>query len=666
MTATLRSRKVVLFFALVFAGGIFLVDVITPLGVADWLLYLVPIAIVGLWSKRSYLYLVGSICILLILLGYFLSPSDIAPSLAAYNRILQIVIVLVSVGMLAQYQQQVEKSRADQERLEQLVKARTAALEQEVVERKQAEEALRDSEQRYRLLADNAVDLVWTMDAGGKLTYISPSVQRLRGYSPEEVLQQPFDEMLTPDSAIVAKAQITEALAHALVGEPVASGPYVFELTCKDGSTIFTETIGTPLYDESGSFGGILAATRDITERRRLEHKLRLSEQKFAKAFDANPAGVTISTQADGRYLEANSAYLQIVGYNRDELIGHTSIELGIIEAAERAELMRKFVTSDAVRYADTRLVTKAGRTVDVITSIEQIELEGVACILSMTVDISERKRMEKALREINDELERRVAERTAALEAAVVDLERSSKMKDEFMAMVSHELRTPLTGILGLADSLEEQISGTLTPRQIHQVQLIHESGDRLLELVNGILSYTRLMAGAISLERGPCELDEVLAISERQVARPSLSTSSRRFNLSLSRLIWVIMSDVGAIHQVLTRLLENAIKFTPIGGKIGLEARSGSTEDTVQLIVWDTGAGIRDDQLELIFQPFTQGDSRLTRHYEGIGLGLAYVREMVLLLGGTIAVLSTPGEGSRFTVTLPRYPGSNTNEQN
>ncbi len=274
--------------------------------------------------------------------------------------------------------------------------------------------------------------------------------------------------------------------------------------------------------------------------------------------------------------------------------------------------------------------------------------------------DITDLKRYQQLLQDTNAVLEQRVAERTADLQAALADLQRAGKLKDEFLAMISHELRTPLTGVLSMSEMLEEQIAGPLNARQAYYVKGIVESGERLLNVVNGILGYTHLLSGKVQLQAEPCDLAyllDVCAASQQHKAaekRQVIAVQVEPPDLTIT-------SDATALAEVLKRLLDNAVKFTPEGGQIGLEAQPTRgvgrrcARYGVDLVVWDTGIGIAADQLEHIFHAFTQADGRLQRSHEGIGLGLAYVDQMVRLLGGTMALESTPGEGSRFTITLP-----------
>jgi signal transduction histidine kinase len=234
----------------------------------------------------------------------------------------------------------------------------------------------------------------------------------------------------------------------------------------------------------------------------------------------------------------------------------------------------------------------------------------------------------------------------------AVAELERANAGKNAFMAAVSHELRTPLTGILGLAETLEAQKRGTLNEYQFHYVEGIMRSGHRLLEMVNSILAYTGAMATDVAPEPVPCSLMELCASSVNIVSQKA---EAKHQLITFTPADLEIYSDPESIVGILTALLDNAVKFTPDQGSLGVAATKVNNPDAVRLIVWDTGIGISEDQVPYLFKPFTQIDQSLARQYEGVGLGLAFVKRKVELLGGSIALDSTAGKGSRFEVIFP-----------
>jgi signal transduction histidine kinase len=268
--------------------------------------------------------------------------------------------------------------------------------------------------------------------------------------------------------------------------------------------------------------------------------------------------------------------------------------------------------------------------------------------------DITERRAKEAEIHQLNVDLEQRVTDRTLQLETALAELRHAEELKDAFLASVSHELRTPLTGILGISEALDMQISGPLNERQLHYIQQIRQSGDRLLQVVNSIMQYTALLAGRVTIQPAPCRLIELGATCMRAVYTRVVDKALTP-KLSVEPLDLEILSDANTINMVLSNLLDNAIKFTPAGGKIGLEVVDDPSGEVVHLTVWDTGIGIAAEQQRDAFRAFEQLDHGLTRQYEGLGLGLSFAQQLVRLLGGEIKLESAPGVGSRFIVTLP-----------
>ncbi len=268
--------------------------------------------------------------------------------------------------------------------------------------------------------------------------------------------------------------------------------------------------------------------------------------------------------------------------------------------------------------------------------------------------ELVERQRAEAALLEERALLAQRVEERTAELRAANVELAQAVRAKDEFLATTSHELRTPLTAILALSEMLNEGVYGTLGPRQLKAIQGIEESGRHLLAIINDILDIARIEAGKVTLDLCLVDVEEVCLASLRLVTnlvKEKQLQVSTFFDLAAKQ----ICADERYLKQILVNLLNNAAKFTPREGAIGLEVRALPDEQIISFTVWDTGIGIAADAMPRLFKPFVQLDTRLSREYQGAGLGLALVYRLVELHGGSVAVSSEVGKGSRFTVRLP-----------
>lgn len=267
--------------------------------------------------------------------------------------------------------------------------------------------------------------------------------------------------------------------------------------------------------------------------------------------------------------------------------------------------------------------------------------------------ELLERQRAEAALLEERAMLAQRVEERTAELRTANVELARAVRAKDEFLATMSHELRTPLTAILALSEMLGEGIYGPVGSRQQKAVQGIEESGRHLLAIINDILDIARIEAGKLVLDVAPVAVEEVCMASLRLVTNP-VQAKKLQVSTSFDPQAQFVLADERYLKQILVNLLNNAAKFTPDGGVIGLDVRALPNESVICFTVWDTGIGIAQESMSLLFKPFVQLDTRLSRQYEGAGLGLALVYRLAELHGGSVSVTSEVGKGSRFMVCL------------
>lgn len=355
----------------------------------------------------------------------------------------------------------------------------------------------------------------------------------------------------------------------------------------------------------------------------------------------------------DGTYVYCSPSCERITGYTAEEFMADPGLLLRIMHPDDRAGWDDHLYhaadgEADSPRELDFRIVKPTGEERWISHTCQPVYGDDGQYLgrRESNRDSTVRKRQEV-----------QVIERSAQLAEAVEELQRAAKMKDEFLSAISHELRTPLHGVMAMAEVLELSASSVLNERQLRYVQAIHENGTRLLTLINRILRYANLAAGKVTIAAQTCRLQDLAAIAERQ-ARPQAEQKGLTFDVAVEPQDLAIVSDTQAIGEILQALLDNAIKFTPTGGHIGLKIRRVPGAQFVELEVWDTGIGVAAEDCGRLFQPFTQADGSLARQYEGLGLGLATVQRLVELLYGTVAVHSEPGKGSCFVVTLPDRP--------
>jgi len=271
-----------------------------------------------------------------------------------------------------------------------------------------------------------------------------------------------------------------------------------------------------------------------------------------------------------------------------------------------------------------------------------------------ITADITARKCIEEILAMERASLAERVRERTAELSEANAELSRALHLKDEFLAIMSHEVRTPLNVILGMTEVLQEKTYGPLNDQQLSSLCAIKKSGHRLLGLLTDILDLSQITAGVVELNMTLIPVESICQAT-LQLITPLAHEKRLKVLSSFDRKVTIMQTNGRYLHQVLMNLLNNAIKFTPEGGKIGLDVKGDAEKQVVHFTVWDTGIGIAEEDMARLFQSFVQLDSSLSRGYEGAGLGLSLAYHIVDMHGGSISVESEVGKGSRFTVSLP-----------
>ncbi len=391
-------------------------------------------------------------------------------------------------------------------------------------------------------------------------------------------------------------------------------------------------------------------------ELRETQVTLEAARERYFDLYNLAPVGY-LTVSEDGLIAEANLAASAQLGMHRRRLVGQRFTHFIQPEDQDVFYLLiRRPAAESKPQSCELRLLRQDGSSfwARLETTAERGH-ERHALVYRVTIsDISDRKRAELLLQEANAHLEQQVAARTAELQTMVTELQRANIGKDAFLAAVSHELRTPLTGVLSMGELLQLESFGPLNPAQARYVTAMLKSGQRLVATVDSILLYTSLVAGSTPIENETCCLHELCTIATGTVVADA-AAKQQRITQEVSPIDLQIESDPQAIARVLKILLANAVKFTPEGGCIDLTVTQ--EDDAVRMVVADNGIGMSDEQMSNVLRPFAQGDQTLARRFEGLGLGLAYVREMVTRLGGTLTVTSEPDRGSRFTVTLPLH---------
>ena len=532
-------------------------------------------------------------------------------------------------------------------KVEEEVKSLNASLERRVAERTAEVDSM---------LANATVGLAFA-DRELRCIRINQYLADIDGLPIEEHLGRTLHD-LVPQIAESIESDLQEVFA---TGRPVSGREIALERPARPSEDRYLVLGHYPVFSADGSVLSVGTSVTDITDRKRSEEALaglnralkaeiaeraRVETQmrRLATVVEATPDFVGIADAAK-QILYLNRAFCEALGRSPDR--GPLSITDCQPESSLQAVLGEGLPTAERgnVWRGETEFRFQDGRLIPVSQLIlahwdAEGSLEFYATIMR---DISERKELEETLRRHSQQLSE-----------ANHELARASRLKDEFLANMSHELRTPLNGILGISESLHEEVYGPLNPRQHRAILDVEDCGRHLLDLINDILDVAKIEAGKVELELGAHEVEQVCQASHRLIKEAALK---KRISVSLAidRSLGELVADQRRLKQVLVNLLSNAVKFTPQGGKIGLDVVGDRVKREVRFAVWDTGIGISPADQTRLFQPFLQLDSGLSRHYEGTGLGLVLVKRLTEMHGGALHIESEVGKGSRFTVVLP-----------
>ncbi|HEX2208068.1 MAG TPA: PAS domain S-box protein, partial [Longimicrobium sp.] len=503
----------------------------------------------------------------------------------------------------------------------------------DITERKRAEDALRESEERYRALIENGHDIIVILEPEtGLIRYQSPSMERILGYAPGDLAERSVFELVHPEDLPAGLEAIAKTIAS-----PGSTRSAEYRFLHKNGTWRRLETFGRTLMPDSAE-QGLVFNTRDITERKEAEEALRRSESHFRRLIENGQDTIAIVDPA-GVMTYMSPSSLRMLGYPAETLVGRTAFEFIHPDDAPlvAAELEKCFATPGYMghveyrfRHADGnwRYVEAFGQTLSPDSPDEGL--------VANTRDVTERRLSEEALRK------------------ATAEAEAANRAKSEFLSRMSHELRTPMNSILGFAQLLER---AELAPEKQRGVQHILTAGRHLLRLINEVLDIARIESGRQQLSLEPVRLGAVLQ-EALALARPLASQAGIVLNgVAAPEDSFFVRADRQRLVQVLLNLLSNAIKYNRPGGEVRLEwermAAGEGGDPRVRLRVQDTGVGITPEKVDQLFVPF----NRLGAEYsdvEGTGLGLALSRRLVQAMGGDLVLERSGADGSTFAVDL------------
>ncbi|MCP4692742.1 MAG: PAS domain S-box protein [Desulfobacterales bacterium] len=522
-------------------------------------------------------------------------------------------------------------------------------LEKEIEARGKKEAALRESEEKFRALVESSSDWIWEMDVKGVYMYVSPRVEAIVGYRPDEMVgKTPFD-LIPPRDAGRLREMFKKFVK---TGAPIVGLVNVFPH--KDGRPVVLETSGVPFFDGDGRVAGYRGVDRDITKRKRAEEEvkkhrdhleelvekraraLKESEERF-RALTEKGSDIIVIVGEEGTFTYASPS-VQKYGYTQEEVVGRPMEffihpeDLPLIE--ERLNYILGHI-DETVGIEALRIRDKKGSWVILEgTGANMITQPGVHGIVFNGHEITHLKQAEKELKKARDEAES------------------ANRAKSEFLANMSHEIRTPLNGIIGMTGLLMDT---GLTGEQRQFAGILRDSGEALLGLINDILDFSKIEAGKLEMEVIDFDLHALLDDFAEMMA---FKAHEKKLELTCAASPGTpafLRGDPGRLRQVLINLVGNAVKFTR-EGDIAIRASlllETEGDAVVRFSVKDSGVGVPREKQADLFSRFTQVDASTTRKYGGAGLGLAISRQLSEAMGGEIGVISEEGEGAEFWFT-------------
>ena len=592
--------------------------------------------------------------------------SEVLPHNLA-NRKLHAIKQAIATDKIQSFEQQWNINGQIQYEEMQIVKVNdreVLTIIRNISNRKKSEEALRESEMRFRSVFDNAAVGISLAAPDGKHLAVNQSLCQMLGYTANELQVLTFQDITHAGDLAIDLYHYQKLLANEIDSYQIEkryrhkNGQFIWTLL---SISIVRDSQDQPMYD--------IALIQNINELKTTQQELSNLNQELELRIQQRTADLAESEthkqeiinaipdlllhlRQDGTCLDCmlpivpdKEAFVPIK-QNVSEVLSPTVL-------AEQLAVFNKAIITGEVQIYEHKL-QKYGEWV-----YEEVRISpcGEDEVLVLVRNISDRKRAEEALQLSNEKLI-----------ATNKELERVTRLKDEFLATMSHELRTPLNAILGISEGLLEQVFGELNQRQQNSLKTIQKSGQHLLELINDVLDVAKIEAGMFTLD--------LTSVSVRYLCESSLSFVKHlatQKNIQLNLIIHdgvptAIVIDERRMRQLLINLLSNAVKFTPKNGTVNLEANLanvaiGLSEENseenfkseLSFSVSDTGIGISMEDINILFQPFVQINSSLSRQYTGTGLGLNLVKKLAELHGGKVSVSSKVSEGSCFTVSFP-----------
>lgn len=496
--------------------------------------------------------------------------------------------------------------------------------------RKKAEELLWVNEVHGAALEDQ-MELISRWLPGGELTDVNDAYCRFFGKSRDYLIGKSFLSLVPEADQRIIKKQI----AAINVDNSVVS--YGHRVIAWDGKIRWVRWTTRAIFNTVGRTLELQSVGRDISEQKIAEERVKSSEERLNILFEYAPDAYFLN-DLKGRFVDGNKAAEKLFGYDKKQLIGKNFLTLDLLpkdQIQKMTDLLDQNAMGHHTEPEELTIRRKDNSQVMVEISTFPVVVEGKVLVLNIARDMTLRKEMEEALVQ---------SKKTAEI---------ANRAKSDFLANMSHELRTPLNAIIGFSEVLKDEAFGPLTEKQKEYINDVWGSGKHLLDVINDVLDLSKIEAGKMKIDKSVFDIKTVIR-SCISLLREKAKEHNIIVNENIKDDVGMVEADERKIKQVLFNLLSNALKFTPDGGKIGIDAHT--TKDGLVVAVWDSGIGIEEADKERIFKEFERIDSIYSREYQGTGLGLYIAKNFIECHGGKMWVDSKgKNKGSTFSFIIP-----------
>lgn len=508
----------------------------------------------------------------------------------------------------------------------------------DITERKNAEEAFRVSEKQYRLVVENAADIIYTTDKNGYFTYANPAGLKKSGYTLEELATRRYTDLVAPSHRSRMRYLYTRQFVER------RSSMYVeFPFITKSGSIEWFGQTST-LVIENDAISGFYIIGHSITDQRQAEEVLRNSRNQIRSVLESSPFPLILTDVQNGRVLFINNRAAELFGTTIEEATGQFVPDY-YVNPDEGKRLVEYIQKYGSVQDYEILLKDSDNRPFWALLSAQVLDYNNRPAIITSCNNITARKRAEDEIRRLNATLEDRVEQRTR-------QLSRINREKDEILALVAHDLKNPLSGIFMAAEILS-RYNNQVSPDVLYrQSSMILEASSRMERIITNLLDINALETGTIALAPQNVQLAGILGeLLPQYVEKAAAKNITIQADVESTPSLY---ADKTAVGQILDNLISNAVKFSPYGSTVSLTARANGS--SVLVAIQDEGPGFKEEDMAKLFTKFARLSAKPTGGEHSTGLGLSIVKKLTEAMSGNVRCRSTPGIGTTFIVELPR----------